>query len=249
MRIISRRPARLAGGVVIALLGVTGCVNKEPQLDARPLSDRTAIAGAPVSLSTPWWRSAQEASPSTHWRVNGVPEAQNTVFVVGKVLSVDAGFGLGKAASEPRVGSDSSPGERVVAFNSKDSFVDVVIISLEVRDGVAESGDMPAQVRIALPLPAPTDLASLRTELDAIGSFAAVLFPAVGMAVEPGLYEILDGRYLGAISDDGATITFGDLMRGPDPAKAVEVVTVAKMIAGSGTIALVNAGGERALDG
>jgi len=67
--------------------------------------------------------------------VNGVPEAQNTVFVVGKVLSVDAGFGLGKAASEPRVGSDSSPGERVVAFNSKDSVVDVVIISLEVRDG------------------------------------------------------------------------------------------------------------------
>jgi hypothetical protein len=92
-------------------------------------------------------------------------------------------------------------------------------------------------VKIALALPSPTDLDSLRTEIQKHQSLAAIIFPAVALNAEEGLFELQDSFFLGTVVEDAQndSVVFGDLT-GPNPFYKREVTTIKDIIAGAGTI-------------
>lgn len=240
--VVSRWLPAIVFGFVVA----AGCSAAPSRgFDTRPLSQRSAIGDLPVTVRPSWWRTVEEASPATRWMLDGERVEQGTLFVEGPIVSVEPGFAIADKSGEVRPQGSTRPPVSLLEFNAANATTDVVIITLDVRVGLAETGPAPRSVKIALPLPAPTDLPSLRAELVAYGSLAAIVFLSADAPGPDDLYRILDSRYLGTLSNAGKTLTFGKLMTGPDEGRETETVEIEELLAGAGTIELLNPDGDR----
>ena len=237
---MTRTPNKFATSLFVAMtFALVGCGDGKSNeiFDSRPLSERSHSDAPVMSVQTAWWRNAVEASPSTIWRFNGERQRQGTLLVRGTVVSVEPGFAFN--ASGPETGR--------LSFNSQDAEVDVVIIHLRVSDGTSEKQNFPHEVKIALPLPAPTDLPSLAKELATYGELAAILYPAVALSGPSELFEILDSRYFGPMDAEGM-VTFGSLLEGVVVGVKPEVVAFQALKVGAGTIDLKDLNGSRLTD-
>lgn len=231
--------------VISLLLGLmTSCGEHQNEStrtkDSRPLSERiNAMKSGPFSLQPPWSLNAIEASPATNWVLDGKPVENISMFVVGQVQNVAAGFSLGEPEGSPNIdGQAETMKQNILPFNSEKALSDVVIIELRVSQGIGpDQSQPPDKVKIALALPSPTDLDSLRTEIQKLPSLAAIIFPAVALNAEEGLFELQDSFFLGTVVDDGRndSVVFGDLT-GPSPFYKREVTAIENIIAGAGTI-------------
>lgn len=232
--------------VVIALLFGLMASCGGPQVestltkDSRPLSERiNAMNSGPFSLQPPWSLNAVEASPATNWVLDGEPVENISTFVVGQVQNVAAGFSLGEPEGSPNiVGQAETMKQNFLPFNSEKALSDVVIIEIIVSQGVGPARSQPPdKVKIALALPSPTDLDSLRTEIQKHKSLAAIIFPAVALNAEEGLFELQDSFFLGTVVEDAQndSVVFGDLT-GPNPFYKREVTAIKDILAGAGTI-------------
>lgn len=237
MRTIERRSARW-GAMFLTCVAVVGCVAgaRSVRPDTRPLKERVQSHESSMTLRPSWWRSAAEAAPATEWWFEDERQIQGTILVRGTLMDVVAGFGV----------DGSRDPQSIVEFNAESASTDVVIVRLKVSDGLSEIGDLPDEVGIALALPAPTDLKTLADELSAVNDFAAILFPAVGLAGREGLFEVLDSHYLGSIDADGV-VTFGSLLTGPYD-REIEKIDFVRLKRGAGVVLLADLDGARVGD-
>ncbi|MFM8389054.1 MAG: hypothetical protein ACKOA5_07400 [Actinomycetota bacterium] len=236
MRTIERRVVR-SGAIFLLCVIAIGCVAdaRRNQFDTRPLKERATSRESSMTLRRSWWQNAVEASPATEWWFQDERQFQGTTLVRGTLMNIVGGFGI----------DGSKDPQSTVEFNAESATTDVVVLGLKVSDGSTENGDLPDEVRIALPLPAPTDLKTLADELLAVEEFASILFPAVGLAGREGLFEVLDSHYLGAVDADGI-VTFGSLLTGPDARGKVEMINFAQLKRGAGVVRLADLDGARA---
>lgn len=246
LRVPNRRDRRwhaAAAAVVVVAAGITAIAwprgSGEPETDARPLVERLeALGEEPASFSVPWWRGAVEASPATHFTLDGEEVDAPDLFVVGEVVAVNGLTGF--SSNEGPLTVDD-----LVGFNSSDAVIDIVVVTIEVDDGVAENDQpLPDQVDFVLGLPAPTDLPSLEQELS--GRVGAILFriqyleQTLAGRLEGDLYDVLDGHFLGRVQAD--ELVFGEFFP-PAEFLGAETVRISEVIAGAGDIEMVTRGG------
>ena len=248
LRVPDRRDRRwlaAAAAVVVVAAGITAIAwprdGGNPETDARPLAERLEALGEEPAetLSAPWWRGAVEASPATHFTLDGEEVDAPDLFVVGDVVAVNGLTGF--SSNEGPLTADD-----LVDFNSSDAVIDIVVVTIEVDDGVAENDQpLPDQVDFVLGLPAPTDLMSLEQELS--GRVGAILFrtqyldQTLAGRLDGALYDVLDGYFLGRVQGD--EVVFGEFFP-PSEFFGVETVRIREIIVGAGDIEMVTRNGE-----